>query len=148
MTLIFFTDRDLGKQVPAVLRAAGLTVERHIDHFEDTTKDEEWLSEVGRRGWFALTHNSRIRYMPNERDAVMLSGVGLFILIGQTTHLELAENFVVTIQPVEKFIKKNDRPFIAKVYRPSPSGTKKQHREPGRVELWLSYDQWLRIPRR
>lgn len=30
---VFFTDRDLGKKFPTILREGGLTVERHADHF-------------------------------------------------------------------------------------------------------------------
>jgi hypothetical protein len=37
---VFFTDRDLGKRFPEILRAAGLTVQRHSDHFEPETPDE------------------------------------------------------------------------------------------------------------
>lgn len=31
MTHVFFTDRDLGKQFPAILRTAGILVEAHGD---------------------------------------------------------------------------------------------------------------------
>ena len=71
MTRIYFTDRDLGKRFGEILKSGGLTVERHDDHFAPDTSDEVWLAEVGKRGWIALTHDSRIRYKPNERDAVM-----------------------------------------------------------------------------
>lgn len=64
MSSTFFTDRDLGKMFPAILREAGILVERHADHFDQNEKDEVWLAEVGRRGWVALTHNLRIRYQP------------------------------------------------------------------------------------
>jgi hypothetical protein len=40
--LIFFTDRDLGRQFPALLRDAGVRLERHDDHFGPDTPDEEW----------------------------------------------------------------------------------------------------------
>lgn len=33
MSRVFFTDRDLGKRFPDILREAGLTVQRHVDHF-------------------------------------------------------------------------------------------------------------------
>jgi hypothetical protein len=33
LSVVYFTDRNLGKQFPEILRAAGLTVERHDDHF-------------------------------------------------------------------------------------------------------------------
>ncbi len=78
----FFTDRDLGKRFPEILREAGLTVHRHGDHFEPETPDEVWLAAVGAHGWIALTHNRRIRYTPNERDAVMRHRVALLVVVG------------------------------------------------------------------
>jgi uncharacterized protein (DUF433 family) len=33
LSLVYFTDRDLGKRFPEILRSSGLTVERHADHF-------------------------------------------------------------------------------------------------------------------
>ena len=53
--LIFFTDRDLGRQFPALHRAAGVRLERHDDHFGPDTPDEEWTGEIGRRGWIAAS---------------------------------------------------------------------------------------------
>jgi hypothetical protein len=47
LSVVFFTDRDLGLQFPAVLRDAGLSVERHVDHFPPDCPDETWLREVG-----------------------------------------------------------------------------------------------------
>jgi hypothetical protein len=70
LTFVYFTDRDLGKRFPEILAAAGLNVERHGDHFAPDTPDEVWLEKVGKRGWIALTHDRRIRYKPNERNAV------------------------------------------------------------------------------
>jgi hypothetical protein len=60
LTLVYFTDRDLGKIFPAVLSQAGLTVERHHDHFAPDCPDEEWLAAVGSPGWVAITHDTRI----------------------------------------------------------------------------------------
>lgn len=133
----FFTDRDLGHQFPELLRKAGIQVERHDDHFGPDTPDETWLRAAGRRGWFVLTHDQRIRYKPNERDAVMHYGVGLFVLVGHAPHRELARNFIDSIRAVERFIAHNPRPFIAKVRRP-PEGRGGS----GVVEAWLTGDQW------
>jgi hypothetical protein len=47
LTLVFFTDRDLGILFPETLRGAGIRVERHRDHFRPECPDEEWLAEVG-----------------------------------------------------------------------------------------------------
>lgn len=135
MTFVYFTDRDLGKRFGEILRSGGLTVERHADHFAPDTPDEAWLEAVGKRGWIALTHDKRIRYKPNERDAVMRHRVGLLVIVGAAPFPELARAFLATLPRVENFLAGQKPPFIAKVYRPSPAD--KQPRDAqGRIELW------------
>lgn len=136
MTRRYFTDRDLGKQFGEILKAGGLTVERHSDHFAPDTPDEIWLAEVGRRGWIALTHDRRIRYKPNERAAVMRHGVGLLVIVGAAPFAELARAFLATLPGIEHFLDNHAPPFIAKVYRPSPHHIGQSSVSRGRVELW------------
>jgi hypothetical protein len=136
LTRVYFTDRDLGRRFPEILRAGGLTVERHADHFEPDTPDEEWLEAIGKRGWIALTHDARIRYKPNERDAVMLRGVALLVIVGKAPYPDLAHAFLATLPRIERFLARHEPPFIAKVYRPSPAETAKNRAAPGRTELW------------
>jgi hypothetical protein len=135
LTRVYFTDRDLGKRFGEILRAGGLAVERHSDHFAPDTPDEVWLAEIGRRGWIALTHDRRIRYKPTERDAVMRHGVGLLVIVGAAPFPDLAHGFVATLPRIEHFLANRKPPFIAKVYRPS-SGDAARHAVLGRVELW------------
>ena len=130
---IFFTDRNLGKQFPNYLKKAGINVEKHSDHFEDNAKDEEWLTEIGKRGWYAITYDKRIRYKPNEKGAIKRFNVGLFVLFGKfPLHLQ-AINFIRTMPTIIKFINNNSRPFIAKIYR--------SHKEnkSGSVDMWESF---------
>ncbi len=134
MTRCYFTDRDLGKQFGAILKAGGLTVERHIDHFAHDTPDDVWLAEVGRRGWIALSHDKRIRYKPNERDAVMRHRVGLLVIVGAAPFADLARAFLATLPSIEHFLDNHAPPFIAKVYRPNDRAQRVA--SPGRVELW------------
>lgn len=70
MSRTYFTDRDLGKQFPALLAEAGLQVEWHADLFTPEGSDEQWLQHCGANGRIAISHNSRIRYVPNELAAV------------------------------------------------------------------------------
>lgn len=77
----------------------------------------------------ALTHNSRIRYTPNEKQAVMSNGVRLLVSVGQTPYPQLAKSFVATRSRIDAFLEKHEAPFIAKVYRASPRS-------------------WRRVPRR
>jgi hypothetical protein len=137
---VFFTDRDLGKQFPETLRAAGLTVERHADHFKHDCPDEEWLQEIGRRGWIAVTHDRRIRYKPNELAAVNQNRVPLIVVVGSAPFSQLALGFVATYPRIERFIANHAPPYIAKVYRPPAGDLAKDPAAPGRIELWYSAD--------
>ena len=111
-------------------------VERHADHFAHDTPDEAWLAEVGQQGWIALTHDRRIRYKPNERDAVIRHSVGLLVIVGTAPFPDLARAFVANLARVEAFLASHKPPFIAKVYRPSPGDSEQRRALPGRVELW------------
>jgi hypothetical protein len=136
VNFVYFTDRDLGNQFPTILKAAGLTVERHADHFAHDAPDHQWLAMVGAQGWVALTHNSRIRYTPNEKEAVIAYGVRLVVIVGQAPYPLLANSFVATRTRVEAFLATHEPPFIAKVYRASPSELEKNADAPGSIQLW------------
>lgn len=79
MAWTFFTDRNLGKRFPQLLRDAGLAVEHHDAHFAPATPDVEWIQEVAARGWIAISHDERIRYKADERSAVVAHGLGLLL---------------------------------------------------------------------
>jgi len=136
LSFIYFTDRDLGTQFPNILQAAGLSVERHAEHFVHNAPDAEWLAEISRRGWIALTHNLRIRYIPNERQAVIDHRASLLVIVGSAPFPDLADAFVAMLPRIERFLKKHEPPFIAKVYRPSPEEVARRVTARGRIELW------------
>jgi hypothetical protein len=138
VSVVYFTDRDLGLQFPKILQDAGLTIERHRDHFAPDAPDEQWLAFVGRNGWVALTHNSRIRYTPNEKQAVISHGVRLLVIVGQAPYAALATSFVATRLRIEAFLEKHEAPFIAKVYRASPAELAKNPSAPGNIVLWVN----------
>lgn len=133
----FFTDRDLGKSVPAALRAAGISVEAHAQHFAHDTPDEEWIAAIAAQGWVAVTHDGRIRYKPNEKQAVLDAGLALIVLVGKARHAELSENFVRSISRIEAFLEREAPPLIAKLYRPTPSELERNPEAPGRIERWM-----------
>jgi hypothetical protein len=65
-------------KILSVLETAGISVERHLDHFSRGTPDEDWLPFVGRNGWALITTDKRIRYRSNEKRAVEKYGVRMF----------------------------------------------------------------------
>jgi hypothetical protein len=115
--LVFFTDRDLGHQFPERLRASGIRVERHDDHFGPQTPDAEWIREIGRRGWVAVSRDARIRYSPLALSILMTSGARLFVLVGKVTASEAAELFLQWHEHIERLLRKENQPFIAKIRR-------------------------------
>ena len=136
MSLVFFTDRDLGNVFPDILAEGGLRVERHRDHFSPDCADEEWLRTVGERDWIAVTHDTRIRYKPNELAAVIRHRVVLLVVIGKVQHAELARNFVNTAPKIEAFLDRHKPPLIAKVHRPLATDLTRNPGATGTVSLW------------
>jgi hypothetical protein len=69
----------------------------------------------------------------------MLTGVGLFVLVGTAPHAELAKGFISTIDAIHRFIERNPRPFNAKEWRPQET---KRGVRPGTVGMRLSQSEW------
>lgn len=114
--LIFFIDCSLGKQiVPNMLRAAGAKVIAHDEVFPQGTKDEEWLSEAGKKGWIVLTKDKRIRYHINEINMLVRAKVAAIVLAsrGDLQGKEMGEIFCRAIPSILRLCKKVSRPFIA-----------------------------------
>lgn len=77
--LLSSLDHQIGRYAVAkMLRAAGLRVQVHLDHFPGNTPDHEWIPEVGRRGWVLITKDQHVHRNPPERAAYVaakLSGL-------------------------------------------------------------------------
>jgi len=127
---VFFLDRNLGrKTVPALLRDAGFHVEVMDDHFAPETRDEAWLQEVGKLGWFAVTLDAKIRYRRREQEAIRRFNVGLFLLVRWkgSTAATMAQALIRARGKMLRVVLTSPRPFIAKVHGD------------GRVTIWLAW---------
>jgi hypothetical protein len=94
-----------------------VALEIHADHFAKGTPDSEWIPFVATRGWVLLTLDAKLRYNKLERDAIMGSGLAAFVLVGGRRHDEKAAVFLEARSRVERFLRRNEPPFIAKIYR-------------------------------
>jgi hypothetical protein len=104
----------------AALRAAGAEVVIREDRFPAGVKDAEWRPVAGREGWTVLTKDKRIRTRRNELSALMLSGVGAFVLVTSKqpmTSADQAEFFVAMLPRLLKTAREQIRPFVARLYR-------------------------------
>ncbi|HYR10832.1 MAG TPA: hypothetical protein VEQ60_23840 [Longimicrobium sp.] len=144
----YFIDRDLGKyDFPEYLRAHGITAHAHGAYFPQDAQDQDWIPEVAARGWVIVAADKMVLHRPLELAAVMQSSARFINLTGgHAKALDLAINFVNTIEKIERFIETHTPPFVAKVTRPSPVD-KVQHGVPGTITLKMDYAGWLRSPR-
>ena len=131
---VFFSDRDLGRVFPALLVAAGVRIERHDDHFGPETADEEWIGEIGRRRWVAITRDARIRYSPLALSVLMSSRAQLFVLVGKLTTAQAAETFLKWREKIISTSLDENGAFIAKIRRDG-------------VSMWLREEEWRRSRR-
>ena len=101
-----------------ILKDAGWRVERHDDHFPADTPDEHWIGVVGKRGWFILTADDRLRYNPTEKAALLSSGTLTFILAGRKnlTGAEMGGAFRAVKAAIFAAIESEPPPAIFKVY--------------------------------
>ena len=121
----FFVDRCFGRGFWKALRAAGFKAEHKDDHFAQNTDDEIWMQEVGHRGWVVFTRDTRMRFHPNERAAVINSSLRMFTL--QTKRgesgrrgingKEMTEIFLENMGKISKLLLTTPGPFIAAVTR-------------------------------
>ncbi len=107
-------DRTLAE----TLRAHGLTVQIHKDHFAPDAQDADWLREVGRRRWVVLTKDKMLRHRQIEISALREAGVRAFILTsGNLKAVDMAEAFVKALPRMRRLLKKERGGFVAKVTR-------------------------------
>lgn len=113
----FFLDQGLGdRSIAQALRQQGLNVVLLKEHFAIEALDEEWLPEVGRRGWLILTKDDRIGRRPVEREALMQSGARAFILpSGNMSGEERAAVIVNALPKIHRFVARNPPLFIARI---------------------------------
>ena len=81
--LTFFFDYQMGRYVVAdALRAAGVRVEVHIDHFPMNAPDIEWIPLVAQRDWVLITKDQHIHRNMLERETYRDAGLRGFVLTG------------------------------------------------------------------
>jgi hypothetical protein len=126
---IFFVDRSSGKYgLVQGLQNLELNVERHDDHFTQTTIDVEWISYCGEKQWIIVSSDKNIKKNILEKQAIMVTGVAAFFFTSASisSHQQV-EAFSKALKRISNFIQSQKRPFIARI---SPDGS---------VELWLNH---------
>ena len=102
--------------MPRELRAQGWIVEAHDDHFAEDTKDEDLLTELGRREWLLITEDKRIRYRTAERAAFMEAGLRMFVLTsGNLSAAEALRILIAAQRGIAEVLSKEAGPFMYRI---------------------------------
>lgn len=106
----------MGRALGRRLQVEGLRVEFHDDHFAPGTPDAEWLTIVGAKGWIVLTKDTRIRYRPNEKQALMGAGVRAFVFTsGSLSGSQMADAVVEALPEMMKLLASRPGAFVARI---------------------------------
>lgn len=98
------------------LRAGGEAVELLSDHFDADVADEEWIAEVGQRGWIILTKDKFIRRRLVELNSLSRGKSATFVLTGgNMTGDAMAEAFADAMRRMKQYVRDHQQPFIATV---------------------------------
>lgn len=94
----------------------GARVELLHEHFAADTEDQDWLLEVGRRGWVVLTKDKFIRRRKAEFQVLLAAGVAAFVLSsGNLSGAATASAFVHAYPRIRKLLRDWSPPFVARV---------------------------------
>ncbi|MGH9517920.1 MAG: hypothetical protein ACRD3P_19810 [Terriglobales bacterium] len=110
-------DRSLGRELIATaLREANVSVKVHDDQFAPNARDEEWLAEVGKRGWIVLTKDRRFHTRVLEITAIARAKAKVFKLTAANIQgVDMATIFLKSIRKISRVAIGNPGPFIATV---------------------------------
>jgi hypothetical protein len=98
----------------------GIDIEIHDTYFGQTTFDDQWLPEVGRRGWRVLTQDPKFLSNESEKQALIDYGVGCFVLVvDQLSRWEKMRLIAKVWDQIEEVTRGEEPPYI---YRITKSG--------------------------
>lgn len=91
----------------------------HDNMFPQDANDVDWIPDVAASGWYAISRDNRIKNTEAEKNIVISSDLGLFLLTQGVRSVEqMASDFLLALPLIERFIRDNERPFIVSVRLP------------------------------
>lgn len=120
-TVLFF-DRDVGTALPRALDTLRLRtrVEYLQNHFPTNAQDDQWMPDVGSRGWILVGHDRMHHRRPLESQAIQEYQMGCFYLWGaQAPSWEKMRCFLNAYERILDVIEATPKPFIYRINRAS-----------------------------
>ena len=116
--MVLFFDRDVGTSLPRALDLLKLPtpIEYHQTHFPIDSPDDEWMSEIGNRGWTLIGHDSRHHLERAELSAIKQYGMGCFYLWGsEAKRWEKALCFLRAYERILSVMAQAETPYIYRI---------------------------------
>ena len=93
-----------------------VNIEYHQNHFAQDSKDDEWMPEVGKRGWTLIGHDGQHHLVAAERSAILDYRIGCFYLWGNSARLwQKMRCFLRAFEGVLEAAQDTDPPFVFQV---------------------------------
>jgi hypothetical protein len=84
---------------------------------DESIADEEWLELAGKSGWVVFMKDTRIRYNPAERAAVLRHSVQCFCLASQSlSSEEMARRFLDNLDAITSACEAEPGAFVFAVH--------------------------------
>lgn len=95
-----------------------VTIEHVLDSLDRGTADVKLLKYVGQNDLFLITKDTRMRYNPAEKAALIKYNVGAFVLIGKTMRLwDIVKQLINSWEQIKEISETIEKPFIYKIRR-------------------------------
>lgn len=92
-------------------------VELHTDHFARGLPDVDVIRECATRGWVLISCDDRIRYVPQNKAAVIKYSARVFMFNnGNYQGIEYAAALIVGRNQLANAVRKTVGPFLARVF--------------------------------
>jgi len=139
----FFADRNLGQKFVSKLREAGFTVHAHDDCFPQKTSDVSWIPVVTNNGWITLTGDKNMARDLLEVRCHIENGARTFIIGGQQSPSEFAENLINNKHRLTRYIDRAEKRGVeAYIVRVGPPDKRKLDKR-CKFTLWMNEEKWL-----
>jgi len=118
-SVILLLDENLsGHRIIEGLTAHGIPVKPQTSIMERGIPDEEVLAALQQHpDCFLLSKDSDFHKKPAIKEAMIRQGIGVFVITAHKgkTAAELVELIRISWSRIERFARKHDRPFVAKI---------------------------------
>lgn len=112
----FLIDENLSIKMARSLRDIDQNVSHVTELMRAGSTDVEVLEYAGSNDYFLITKDNRIRYKPNERDAIRKYKVGVFLLGGKNiSFFETYQQLIRNWDRILECASNTSRPFIRRI---------------------------------